>query len=136
MCRKHLKSRQLLKPFKLLWETLERLNPRELPGIALDAIGFENGLPVATSAVYFLMRQGRILYIGRAANLRGRWRVNYFIMDPPADIHWAACHHRLKQSLELGGVMLHWWALPKKYLGVAESVLIQIHKPPWNNHRG
>jgi hypothetical protein len=128
-------ARQLLGPFKLLWETLGRLDPECLPGVAVEAIGFEDRLPVTTTAVYFLMRKGRILYIGRATNLRNRWRVENELIDT-SKVCWERCHHKLADALELGDVSLHWWVLPRKYLAIAESVFLQIHRPPWNNHRG
>ena len=107
----------------------------ELPGIPIDRPDITDGLPMAASAIYFLCSHSRgLLYLGCAANLRSRWRIRRYINDE-RDIYSEMCHHRLKQSIELGDVMIRWWELPREYLEVAESVLLQIHGPPWNNQK-
>ena len=97
-----------------------------LPSTPVDREDIASSLPVATSAVYFLVRKpGRVVYIGKAANLRGRWTTVYCIGDGPREVYWELSHHRLRQSLDAGDVTIHWLAIDRDLLDIAESVLIR-----------
>ncbi len=121
---------------------LRRVRPEELPGVGMIALDVSDALPAATSAVYFLWSASKgLLYIGKAGNLRNRWRLVYSFIktgDPMEDIRWdpQGTHSKLRDALELGDVTLHWLAIPRDYITLAESLLVQAHTPPWNNHRG
>ncbi len=107
----------------------------ELPGIRVEHVRSCRELPLEP-AVYFLKSLSLgLLYIGRATNLRSRWRTESYI-DDATIINWDRCHAKHKEALDLGDVTLHWWAIDRELLGVVESILLQIHSPPWNNHRG
>lgn len=126
---------KLLASFEALWSGMIAIDIGALPGVGVDHPGFGDVLPFSTAAVYFLVSgEGRLLYIGKAANLRNRWRVAYQLIGTGID--WSACHGKLKDAVALGGVVLRWWELPRRYLATAESILLQIHEPPWNCHRG
>jgi hypothetical protein len=91
------------------------------------------------SAIYFLVSQSNgLLYIGRAAHLRSRWNSRppiLYSQDHPYDPFGYPTHHKLRPAIELGDVSLHWWAVAKDWLGVMETLLIQMHQPPWNDIR-
>jgi len=143
-------ERSLKDVFDLLVKRYERLSIVELPGVPIKDRQVWETLP-DIPAVYFLWStSGRseskprlfydskgighnmtdcwaepcLLYVGKAVNLRQRWNNNSLM---------AQDHHRLAESLAIGGVMLHWHELPKEQLCIAESVLRQIHLPPWNS---
>jgi hypothetical protein len=122
----------LTEPFRLLWDRLEGLRIERLPATEVDG-EFTWRLPFAP-AVYFLSSRSRgLLYIGKATNLRTRWALTYHVNG---QILWDLCHGKLRDALELGDVSISWWELPRQYITIAESVLLQIHQPPWNTCRG
>lgn len=122
----------LLDPFRLLWDRLEKLDIEGMPAADVDEKIVER-LPIAP-AVYFLRSRSQgLLYIGKATNLRGRWRLAY---HTSGQVLWELCHARHRDAVELGDVSLHWWLLPRQYITIAESALLQMHRPPWNVCRG
>ncbi len=103
---------------------LGTIDLRSLPSIAIDKPKFASGLPVI-SAVYFIfcfITDKQPLYIGKAVNLRSRWRPSFM----------AGEHRMLQQSLELDAI-LRWLEVPRRQLTVAETLLIQIYSPEWNS---
>ena len=128
-------AEDLIEPVGLLFDRLNKLRISDLPSALIEGLDVGLLLPPNTSAIYFLrsMSQG-LLYIGRATNLRGRWRLQRRISDA-SQIEWELCHAKLREAIALEDVTIYWWPIPPHHLAVAESVLLQIHKPPWNSHR-
>jgi hypothetical protein len=117
---------------------LKTLQIKDLPWVPVNGWG-DLGLPDRTTAVYFLVSRSRgMLYIGRATNLRNRWGQNPY--HPDEHGKWGGsdypAHDQKRPSIELGDVVLHWWVVPRELLAFLESMLLQIHRPPWNSHRG
>lgn len=111
---------------------LEQLSIADLPSAPMVSPDFNIFLPTATSAIYFIRSKSRgLMYIGRATNVRNRWRkaTSWVRSDT---ICWEMCHHRFRDALKLKDCVLHWLPVPKPYLGVLEGLLIHYHKPPWN----
>jgi hypothetical protein len=133
--------------FRLLRDRFEAIRPSELPGVPIASHDVADLLPCATTAVYFLHSATRgLLYIGRATNLRSRWRLRTKAaklggphltskLGAPYAIDWELCHAKLSECIEIGDVTIHWLTVPRELLASAESLLIQIHSPPWNSHR-
>lgn len=126
--------------FKMIETSLKSLRIDDLPGILLDRYDIAEDLPNA-SGIYFLIsakkrtpRRTRLLYIGKAVNIRSRWTLKRQFLDS-SQIYWDMCHHRLKDAVDLGDVTIRWWFLPREQLTCIESLLIQLHLPPWNSHR-
>jgi hypothetical protein len=133
----------------LLTTALEAVDVGDLPSVVVDTMEMWPKLP-AISAVYFLRSaSGRdvellaeqrragalvspwdddsptVVYIGRATNLRNRfYNGGEFGVD----------HHRLKRALAFKDVSIHWLAVDKDHLAMAESVLLKIHLPDWNGY--
>jgi hypothetical protein len=102
---------------------------RYLPRVAIDRPDFAESLP-SIPAVYFICRPParKPLYVGRARNLKARWT-----RDPGKNAaSLESEHHRLKAALKLRNAVLFWMKVPPDYLGIAEMLLIQMHKPKWN----
>jgi hypothetical protein len=138
--------------FAALIERLKKLKIADLPAVSIDGLYINGTLPVRTSAVYFLRsespsapfkggenrarpgtKRNGILYIGKATDLRQRWNTQ-IITQPSGMKYEVQVHQKLKEAIALGDVRLHWWAVDKPCLAIAESLLIQLHRPPWNNH--
>jgi excinuclease UvrABC nuclease subunit len=128
-------AEDLIEQVGLLFDRLNKLTISDLPSALIEGPEVDLLLPPNTSAIYFLrsMSQG-LLYIGRATSLRGRWRLRRRIIDA-SQIEWEMCHAKLREAIALKDVTIHWWPIPAHHLAIAESALIQIHKPPWNSHR-
>ncbi len=82
-------------------------------------------LPLNTSCIYFLThpKQG-ILYIGKASDLRGRFRGKNF-----SGVH---THHRLEAAIKLKNVRLSWVDCLEPAKTIIEMLLIRNLKPAWN----
>lgn len=107
-------------------ERFSNLRFSELPSVLIDAIPFDN-CPFANNAIYFLTHPTYgILYVGKANNLRGRWRCdwNYGALE------WMPTHKQHQRALDLGGVYLSWTEC--KNPDVIEAILIKALQPPWN----
>jgi excinuclease UvrABC nuclease subunit len=125
----------LLGPFRELKDVLGRLDVRDLPSVPVDDVHFAGNLPLVP-AVYFLETPSLgLLYIGRATNLRSRWAAR-FRWDGSGRIDWEHSHAKLADALAVGDARLAWLAVPREYLAFTESLLLQIHTPPWNQARG
>jgi len=95
---------------------LLNLKATELPGADIETCEARKMLP-SISAVYFVIDDaGRIVCIGKAYNLKDRWKA----------------HHCAPRLSELTGARLAWCELPFGYLTAVESLLIQVHRPAWN----
>jgi hypothetical protein len=53
-----------------------------------------------------------------------------------SSISWVSTHAQMRPALDMADVVLYWLAVPREMLATAESLLLQHHRPPWNNHRG
>jgi excinuclease UvrABC nuclease subunit len=110
---------------------LEVLDIEHLPGVRMDCEKFAERLPLATSGVYFLRSEAcGLLYIGKATNIRQRWMPHPLAPFVPQN------HRRFEDALDQGDVMLHYLELPQYQLATIESMLLQMHRPPWNIARG
>jgi len=114
---------EVTKTLANLREALKELNFSALPRVPIDDWGCWKQLPLRTSAVYFVFdNEGEIFYIGKTANLRGRWRPSLMSTE----------HTCLQPALAVRGFSLAWWSLPKMVLTVVEDALIRFHSPPRN----
>jgi hypothetical protein len=78
----------------------------ELPGVAVDGWDFAGSLPTHLTAVYFLCsRKHGLLYVSKAADLRGRWW-NY--------------HQCKEDALTLGDCTLRWLEVSRGELASIE----------------
>lgn len=120
-----------------------------LPHVLIEDDKVGQHLPTRSPAIYFLVHELReLLYIGKAKDLRSRWLFTGIEFNNPRpltegedkyhelSVYFArnSVHHCLGRALELGGVTIHYWKLPKKYLSIVELLLLAELKPPWNTH--
>jgi excisionase family DNA binding protein len=91
-------------------ETLKAV--QMLPSCPIDSRGY---LPSA-SAIYFLMRGGECLYVGKSTNLRNRWN----------------SHEKLMEVESIEGLRLAWQPMPEKQLDFVERKMIVALKPKFN----
>ncbi len=108
--------------FAELRERLRELDPFDLPSVPVERT--TRDLP-NVSCVYFVLvpaSHPEILYIGKAANLRARWSPNW-------QNGYHACH---LPALKRGFCQLAWWELGRVLTDIAERLLIDLHRPPWN----
>ncbi len=100
-----------------VFRCLKSITIKELPHEHLDGPAFNLRLP-SVCAVYFLMREsGKLLYVGRALDLKLRWR---------------STHHRQEAALKLRDVSLYWLVCPFERLDVIEHLFIATRRPAWN----
>jgi hypothetical protein len=120
---------------------LAKIRVNRLPATPMDTPEFADRLP-DISCVYFLRRKkGTLLYIGKAVNLRSRFMkvpCGWVPSDSDPDARnmvYRPFHDKENDALALGDVGIHWWALPSHYITIAETILIQDRRPPWNSIR-
>jgi hypothetical protein len=92
--------------------SLLELNPLSLPFI--DSANLDK-LP-SLSAVYFVIVENEIVYIGKSTDLNIRW--NKYL-------------HHVTPQIE-GEFKVHWLPTDKKTLGFVETLLIELHEPKLN----
>ena len=87
-----------------------------------------------TSGIYFVTDESmsRLFYVGRAVNLRGRWKVDRNIFNDVMPVSW---NNTIVRATELGGCHVRWFPCPKELLTVLEMAAIQRFKPEWNQVR-
>jgi excinuclease UvrABC nuclease subunit len=113
-----------------LLSCLARLDLSLLPRIEIRTESLYQELPRQTTAIYFLIHPTEgLLYVGKAVNLKSRWKPHTY---PDGEIYEALTHSCLKLALEMGGVEIAWWTVPKRYLTIVETLLIQHWSPKWN----
>ena len=124
------------------WQRTLRAYCREtiidgLPSTLIDGENFYLRLPLI-SAIYFLRYErprSRVLYVGRASNLRRRWTTQYYIADPKRRCE-SLCHHQLERCLAEGNVAIHWLEMPRELPRRGRgSHDRDKHKPRWNSCR-
>ncbi len=103
---------------------ISRIDLQSLPSAVIDSPNFSDNLPTIP-AVYFVFGRGKKpVYIGKAVNLRNRWKLPSVMGN---------VHAKLRDSLNLKGAHLRWLEMPKDELLVAEVLLIQHYAPKWNS---
>ncbi|MEM9804051.1 MAG: hypothetical protein AAF959_02140 [Cyanobacteria bacterium P01_D01_bin.56] len=87
----------------VFWKTIPLRHRHQLP---------------ARPGLYAVKSLGRVLYVGRAVDLRDRWQ--------------GSGHHRYYQARNLAWPRLAYIELPKRAINRAERQLIERVNPPWN----
>ena len=108
------------------------------------------------SGIYFVQDESAVpvlMYIGRdhiqrrwagpAVDTGGRilWDSTHHIFYKMAEEQWTQVRGKARRSITecfwtQPQYWLRWWEVPRDLLGLAESLLIQIHRPEWNGTRG
>lgn len=88
------------------------INPLELPSVSSTLL---ETLP-CISAVYFVVVNDVVMYIGKSKDLNNRWCLT---------------EHHIKNSLNTE-FYIHWLSMPTSKLNFAEQLLIEIHEPKLN----
>jgi hypothetical protein len=122
----------------------------------LDYFEFDDALPNACG-IYFVQEElasPLLMYIGRATSIQRRWvgptadagghilwHSTHNIFYAMANEQWAHIRDKARGSIAAclwtqPQYWLRWWEVPRDFLGLAESLLIQIHQPEWNGTRG
>jgi len=96
--------------------TLDSVKVLDLPMLSLSEKG---SLPEVPAVYFALSCANEVLYIGRAINLRSRWRQ----------------HHRYDQLRRFHKVRLAWLELSEYELDTTERILIEAYEPPLNESR-
>lgn len=101
----------------------------QLPFIELINDDFyTNNLLPSESCLYFLTHNKEgLLYIGKAKNLRSRWRI-----DKSNNGDYIKSHHMLRPVLDLKNVKLSWYKICSSLSLFIEHMLIKKLNPKWN----
>ncbi len=119
--------------FDKLTDYVCQVNILKLPFIFITDFDSTHTLPVNITCVYFLTHQEEgLLYVGKALNLKTRWRVQTNIYG---QILPEFNHSCLFPAIELGNVKLHWWEILPELRSLCESILIKKLKPKWNQNQ-
>lgn len=70
----------------------------------------------ALSAVYFVVKEGKVVYVGKSNNICSRWKT----------------HDRVNDFILIGGASLYWLKTSEKDLGRVESKYIELLTPNFN----
>lgn len=117
---------------KIIYDSLLKIDLNSLPFINIKNRESFESLPPNICCVYFLIHpvQG-VLYVGKAINLRSRWRIKY---NAWGQFNREQNHDCLLKSIRLRDVKLAWWEIPKEYKPLIENMLIKIYNPKWNTN--
>lgn len=92
-----------------------------LPTVSPHSRNVSTKLP-SVSAVYFLHNRAKeLLYIGKAENLKTRWRASRNVE-----------HDHLSKALKMDDVQLSWQEMEIRHLIIIESAFIRLWFPTWN----
>lgn len=94
----------------ILIENCANLDLRSLPSVSF----VERKYLPCSSGIYLVIRKNEVLYIGKSANIRDRWK----------------SHHQSSLVEEFDRIA--WWELPKESLNEAELRLIERFNPCLN----
>jgi hypothetical protein len=109
-------------------DALRAVDLAKLPFVVLDSLEACDKIPRGISCLYFLRHTpSGLLYVGKAADLRGRWRA-----EGRAGGERKALHHLHARCIEVGGTVLSWFQLHQRAHEIAETVAIRVLHPPWN----
>jgi hypothetical protein len=109
---------------------VRKLAIADLPSIALLDPDSLDDLPLGPGVYFLTDTKQRLLYVGKAANIRGRWSVKG---DGRGGVYWEGCHHCLRAALNLGDVRIAWQLMPQAFLSIVEEACIRVYQPPWNS---
>ena len=105
---------------------IRQLDLNQLSAVPMTGTDFYEQLPSVT-AVYVMTDNGlNVLYVGKAASLKERWRPRVFASTAPE------YHHMLLPALRKGGVSLRWITVDRFFIEAVESLLIHHLQPAWN----
>lgn len=100
----------------------------ELPCVKITDFNSTNDLPFRICCLYFVWNEiNGILYIGKAYDLRQRWRYG----KDEKSLNPYTSHHMMERAIR-SGATLSWFTCPKEYTTTAEQMLIKYLKPSWN----
>ena len=105
-------------------QEVNKINPLMLPSIGLKSLG---DLP-SSSGLYFALSGIHVLYIGLSTNIRFRW-----CGHKKRKWDGRIIHHKHQALLEIDEkTRLAYWLYDDDYLDYAETIAIQLFRPPLN----
>jgi excinuclease UvrABC nuclease subunit len=109
--------------FQQIESTVNSIETESLPSIDITDIDFYRKLPTS-SGLYFIKKDKDLLYVGKAVNLRNRFTVQRDRFN-----NVKKTHHIVEKAI---GCKLYYLTLNKKYITIAESILLKSKVPIWN----
>jgi hypothetical protein len=100
-----------------LWDDLQTIS--DITSLRSVSFAEREGLPSSPGLYFAVSHTGDVLYIGKAVQLRSRWRY----------------HHRLGPLLVLSCSRIHWLSCPHDQLVQAEEALNERFNPPLRRRR-
>jgi hypothetical protein len=109
---------------------LQKLDLKKLPSIPIDSLEACDKIPRGITCLYFVLHPSSLLYVGKAKDLRARWRAAGHVGEERQAMH--GLHNR---CIDVGKCHLSWLRLHIEAHEIVETLAIRVLHPAWNSRK-